>query len=685
MRARAIAALDIEWITEQQAAQGAGQHADYTRAAHQLADAMPVLALAHHLDGDPRFAAKIREGLLHFADYRLWCGPSFLERRPPWQSELTTATFCFAYALGYDTLRDRLPLPERQRLGQVLADRGVLPILRDWLFPETRIHALDSMGHNWWMVCVALAGVAALALRDEHPEAAAWIDRIEGALPVWFGYAGNVLQSKAANFDADGGYCEGVGYANYALLEYLRYRTALVDVLPERAPAIPPELRRIERFFVHTLYPTGAGFLAVNFGDHDVATAAASSMRLLLANGLASDTARWYVARATGPATADPWALLFDDADPKPSVPPAGLPCTAAFRGIGWALLRSSWEDDATLLAVRSGPFWGHAHADAGSFLLFHRGRPLIADSGKCAYHRQEYRQYYVTSAAHNVVLVDGEGVPPEYFNRGTKFSGTVHSLLEGVGLKYVYADATGPMAHRLARHYRHWLWVDGAIVIFDDLFAHALARFQWLLHPAGQALRSGRTLALCNGPAGARVEFLHPDELDFREVVAPAPDNPDAQSTYWEASTRVPARQQNFVTVVLPNSVPGEPQPPRVDGLEGDGYLGVRITTPATLTDVYFNLAADGRRMHENSNSRFDGWETDAYALALSRPAGTPTSDIARLTRVLAVGASYVRREGVVLLESLSKVDTLLARDGQRFGVNSPTPRPAFGFPPGV
>ena len=74
-RARAVDMLDVAWIVEAQAAQGAGQHADYPRAAHQLADAVPLLALAFHLEGDLRFAAKIREGLLHYAGYRLWSGP----------------------------------------------------------------------------------------------------------------------------------------------------------------------------------------------------------------------------------------------------------------------------------------------------------------------------------------------------------------------------------------------------------------------------------------------------------------------------------------------------------------------------------------------------------------------------------------------------------------------------------
>ena len=46
---------------------------------------------------------------------------------------------------------------------------GVEPLAGDWLDPAKRIHALDSMGHNWWMVCVGAAGLGAMGgLRTSH-------------------------------------------------------------------------------------------------------------------------------------------------------------------------------------------------------------------------------------------------------------------------------------------------------------------------------------------------------------------------------------------------------------------------------------------------------------------------------------------------------------------------------------
>ena len=63
-------------------------------------------------------------------------------------------------------------------------------------------------------------------------------------------------------------------------------------------------------------------------------------------------------------------ALVYEQAD-RTITTPGAVPTMMVYPDIGWAMMRSSWEKDATLLAVKSGFAWNHAHADAGSFLLF--------------------------------------------------------------------------------------------------------------------------------------------------------------------------------------------------------------------------------------------------------------------------------------------------------------------------
>ncbi len=428
---------------------------------------------------------------------------------------------------------------------------GILPTLDDWILPEKRIHALDSMGHNWWSVCVAMAGVAALALIGDDARALEWVDRVSRGLALWFDYRGNVLQNKPANFDPAGAFHESLGYTNYALSEYLRFRLAHSNVFPvRRQPRFAP-LEKSADFFLKTLYPTSSSFLTPNIGDGSLHQNCAATVRLLVETGFAHPSSGWYLAKVEGSERPDPLALLVTT--PVPAEPPDRLPLSVIYPEIGWAAMRSSWKDDATFLAMKSGFAWNHAHADAGSFILFHAGEQPITDSGTCSYSIPEYGGYYVQSRAHNVILFNGQGEPREDIRRGVKFPGRMHSLIDRRGLKYVYADATGPRSRYFSRNYRHWLWVGDAILVFDDLLAHEEGRIDWLLHYAGKAEVSGNNILLVNGKARAAVRFLFPQELAVREEIGMLDHQPKTEAPYFAFSPQVAVREQKFVTAILP------------------------------------------------------------------------------------------------------------------------------------
>ena len=51
-----------------------------------------------------------------------------------------------------------------------------------------------------------------------------------------------------------------------------------------------------------------------------------------------------------------------------------------------------------------------HKHADDLSFILYSKGREIFVDGGFPGYESDECRRYFVSSKAHNTILVDGEG-----------------------------------------------------------------------------------------------------------------------------------------------------------------------------------------------------------------------------------------------------------------------------------
>lgn len=128
---------------------------------------------------------------------------------------------------------------------------------------------------------------------------------------------------------------------------------------------------------------------------------------------------------------------------------------------MGWATLRNSWKDNATMLAVKSGYTWNHSHADANSFILFHKGIDILKDVGKCWYKFPEYRNHFFQSEAHNVILFNGEGQIREHQYYGSPLRGYLHHLMDGDNVKYILADGTGPYADKFSRNFRHFLWMD--------------------------------------------------------------------------------------------------------------------------------------------------------------------------------------------------------------------------------
>ncbi|MGH8692812.1 MAG: heparinase II/III family protein [Burkholderiales bacterium] len=660
---RAETLVPAEFVSEEEARQpalrGVALQGRYrSHSAKQLVAMSTTLGLAYRITGEERYAQKLRQALLHYAGYEQWSSPGYAKQTPPRHSDLGTPEFCYGTAVGCEALQDFLSAADRKQIETAMVRLGILPILNDWVLPEKRIHALDSMGHNWWSVIVSGAGVGALALLGADTRAAGWVRAVETALDGFFDYRGQVLQNKPANFDPAGGFYESVGYADYALSTYLSFRLARANAIPEPKPGRIPVLERLPEFFVHTLYPTTGSHFAVNFGDSSLHQSAAHLMRLFAAQGFSPALARWYLQRVE-PESSDALALLY--LDEAGAAAKNSLPLSVIYPAIGWATLRNSWENDATMLAVKSGDTWNHAHADAGSFILFHAGQPLLIDSGSCSYGDPEYRRYYCQSRAHNVILFNGQGQPGEDFVRAAKFPGHVHSLLDGLGLKYVYADATGPMARYFTRNYRHWLWLDGVILIFDDLLAHEAGRFDWLLHYAGEARRDGADVEVTNGPARARVKMLFPEAPVIREEEGLAEKEPNRKVNYLAFSTSADAREQKFIVAIVPQP-PGNAAPPTVELLREPDALGVRVRGQGQITDVYLNLLADGRRTNQNSGNTIAGWETDAYLLALTRPAGSAAATPENVTRYFVSAASYLRCKGQVVFHSLSKVEAAFA-----------------------
>ncbi len=90
----------------------------------------------------------------------------------------------------------------------------------------------------------------------------------------------------------------------------------------------------------------------------------------------------------------------------KPRIGPS-----VTFPWAGQAVMRSGWDADAQWSFFDAGPFGvAHQHYDKLHVSIDAFGRALLVDAGRYYYDRSPFRDYFVSSASHNVILIDGAG-----------------------------------------------------------------------------------------------------------------------------------------------------------------------------------------------------------------------------------------------------------------------------------
>lgn len=646
---------------------------------------LEYIALAYMMTGDKSYADRLKEVLLSTAKTKSWGNGEMLARRPAWRSELQMAHRSFQIAVAYDVIYDRLTPSERMQIAQGMYALAVEPLLGDWILEPTRIHSLNSMGHNWWTSCAGMGGLLALSISNEIPEARKGAETLIEVLPEWFDFNGDIIQRKPRTFDRDGGMYESINYASFGTTEALLFRMAWLNSHPGAKLEDIKQMDMLTPFFCHVAYPRTGQLHSINFGDSHKNVTGESSMLLAYAMGAKSDNALWYINQLDpgqhreGFPRIFPMGFLYTPDTSKAPASPS-LPTSHLWKDFGWATMRDSWDKDATMLAVKSGMTWNHSHADANSFIIFHKGVDIIKDAGNCSYGKPEYRNYFFQTDAHNVVKFNGKGQSTHQQYHGTMLPGSVSNLVDGGNIKYVLADGTGPMSEHLDRNFRHFLWIDNVIFIIDDLHSHEAGHFEWLWHPGGKAVKRGFDLEITEGNSSVSVRPLYPRRLAYSNFVHDYPDD-----LYWEVkegpqedlngneeyySFHLPTttNQVKAVTAVILKDTPEQKKLPQIECREGKDWIGIRMTYNGKITDLYINQLADGRLMHLNSWIEADGWSTDAYMLAVSYPEG---GDATNPEDVFIGHGSALRRGDDVRYSSLSKLNVIANNRGRVLDLN--------------
>jgi hypothetical protein len=103
-----------------------------------------------------------------------------------------------------------------------------------------------------------------------------------------------------------------------------------------------------------------------------------------------------------------------------------------------------------------------HDHADELSFVLYNDGRPLLVDSGKFSYNHDQWRDYFQSDRAHNLVGVLGQSFGPA----DTITDG---SALKGMTVKNGIYVVTGRVERKGLTHQRRLTYRPGVSLVVAD------------------------------------------------------------------------------------------------------------------------------------------------------------------------------------------------------------------------
>ncbi len=286
---------------------------------------------------------------------------SWVAANPPYRgvhyvSVMECALRLIAACHALDLLRARLPEPEATwpALLAIVASHAPLIARRLSLFSSSGNHTIAEA------VGLLYAGV----LFGEFPQAARW--RATGL---------DLLAREAARqVLPDGGGIERAFHYHRFVMDLLALADGLLARRGETVPdAVTAALDRGRRFLAAVTLPDGE---TLPVGDGDGGYALSRFVRL--------------------------HAPLMAGDEPVAHFPETGY---SVLRAEGGRATLALFDHGALGMA----PSYGHAHADALSFVLYRDGEPMLIDPGTFTYTGDPvWRRYFRSTAAHNTLRIDG-------------------------------------------------------------------------------------------------------------------------------------------------------------------------------------------------------------------------------------------------------------------------------------
>ena len=339
-------------------------------------------------------------------------------------------------AIAYDWLYDALSKPERARLVELARRRALIPFLKN-TGKKTRAWWFGKPDSNWNTVCAGGAGMLALAMYEEAPEAREVLKRAEVSIAPYLRH----LQATS------GGWPEGIGYWNYGMRYAFMYLLSHENATGRRHAGLRQPATKASLYFPFDFCPQG---VPASFGDVNswsplpfhYAVAERLGCRDLLAQ-LDEASTRAQARSQLWPDAAE--LLVFHPRKaPLRVARPVAAPCAKLYRGLDWGILADRWPAPNLYLSIRGGTTKvPHSHRDLLSFHLVADGEKMVHNIGveeylDSTFGSRRFELFETMPASKNTLLINGVGISGD--------STVKTELVRRGGLRGIRIDATEAM-----------------------------------------------------------------------------------------------------------------------------------------------------------------------------------------------------------------------------------------------
>jgi hypothetical protein len=522
LRRRARAALLRAW-TRQVACQAeryassphcaplTNTHNAHLLRARELQHRVVTLLVRWFQTGDERLRDAVVGHVREMAGWQYWSWIAWRmgDPRPDAVFDLSCGENSATLAIAFDWLHDTLSADERALFVTTARERALQPFLA-----QTKATGAASWfcarHSNWNAVCAGGAGLLALAMYDELPEARRALPRVEKSVGVF-------MRGLA---ETGGGWTEGIGYWNYGMSYAFIYLLSHERATGRKHPLLALPETKITLGFPIDFCPNG---VPCSFGDSNgwspMSVHYAAARRLgradvagvledRLIRGAAADGGKW--------PGAEDWLVVH----PGRRTPAARAQHNVArlYDGLDWGVIADRMPGPRLYMSVRGGTTKvHHGHRDLLSYHCVVGDEAMVTNLGieeylDSTFSPRRAELFEVTPASKNVILINGVGI--------AEGSSVTTRPVRGAGLVGMRMDATeamgvsrdGPAADFCGRLFlmlegKAFLIVDRVVMAHDgrvESRAHTRARVK---AQAAGAMLTGerqhmRLAYACNVPA---------------------------------------------------------------------------------------------------------------------------------------------------------------------------------------